>query len=68
MSIVCPLDTDCKSFGFPYKEKEEQLLVVQKAQQAVYEAEQRIRENELEIQQTIQNKRNEKRFQNDGIL
>lgn len=37
-------------------------MVVQKAQQAVYEAEQRIRENELEIQQTIQNKRNERDF------
>ena len=32
-------------------------MVVQKAQQAVYIAEQKIRENEAEIQQTIQNKR-----------
>lgn len=32
-------------------------MVVQKAQQAVYEAEQRIHENELEIQQTVQNRK-----------
>ncbi len=51
-----------KVLDFRIRKKEEQLLVVQKAQQAVYEAEQRIRENELEIQQTIQNKRNEKDF------
>ena len=37
-------------------------MVVQKAQQAVYLAEQKIRENEAEIQQTIKNKRNEKDF------
>lgn len=42
--------------------KEEQLMVVQKAQNAVREAEQRIQENELEIQQTNQNKRKEKDF------
>lgn len=51
-----------KVLDFRIRKKEEQLLVVQKAQQAVYEAEQRICENELEIQQTIQNKRNEKDF------
>ena len=32
-------------------------MVVQKAQQAVFEAEQRIRDNEAEIQQTINNKK-----------
>lgn len=46
-----------KILGFRIRKKEEQLIVVQKAQQAVYEAEQRIRDNEAEIQQTIQNKR-----------
>ncbi len=51
-----------KVLDFRIRKKEEQLMVVQKAQQAVYEAEQRIRENELEIQQTIQNKRNERDF------
>lgn len=51
-----------KILDFRVRKKEEQLLVVQKAQQAVYEAEQRIKENELEIQQTIQNKRKEKDF------
>ena len=39
------------------RKKEAQLLVVQQAQQAVYEAEERIRQNEAEIQQTIQNKK-----------
>ena len=39
------------------RKKEEQLLVVQKAQQEVYLAEQRIRENEAEIQQTIENRK-----------
>lgn len=39
------------------RKKEAQLLVVQKAQQAVFEAEERIRQNEEEIQQTIQNKK-----------
>ena len=39
------------------RKKEAQLLVVQKAQQAVFEAEERIRQNEAEIQQTIQNKK-----------
>lgn len=39
------------------RKKEAQLIAVQKAQQAVYEAEERIRQNEAEIQQTIQNKK-----------
>lgn len=46
-----------KILDFRIRKKEEQLLVVQKAQQAVYEAEQRIRENEAEIQQTIKDRR-----------
>ena len=37
--------------------KEQQLLVVQKAQQDVYLQEEKIRQNEAEIRQTIQNKR-----------
>ena len=51
-----------KILDFRIRKKEEQLLVVQKAQQEVYLAEQRIRENEAEIQQTILNKKNEKDF------
>ena len=39
------------------RKKEAQQAVVQKAQQAVYEAEERIRQNQAEIQQTIINKR-----------
>lgn len=39
------------------RKKEAQLIEVQKALQAVYEAEERIRQNEAEIQQTIQNKK-----------
>ena len=39
------------------RKKEEQLLVVQKAQQEVFLAEQKIRENEADIQQTIQNRK-----------
>ncbi len=39
------------------RKKEAQLAVVQKAQQAVYEAEERIRQNQEEIEQTIQNKK-----------
>ena len=39
------------------RKKELQLIEVQKAMQAVYEAEERIRQNEAEIQQTIQNKK-----------
>ena len=46
-----------KILDFRIRKKEEQLLVVQKAQQAVYMAEQKIRENEAEIQQTIENRR-----------
>ena len=46
-----------KILDFRIRKKEEQLLVVQKAQRAVYEAEQRIRENEEEIQLTIRTKR-----------
>lgn len=46
-----------KVLDFRIRKKEEQLLVVQKAQQAVFEAEQRIHENELEIQQTVQNRK-----------
>lgn len=38
------------------RKKEAQLAVVQKAQQAVFEVEERIRQNEAEIQQTIQNR------------
>ena len=39
------------------RKKEAQLLEVQKALQAVYEAEEKIKQNEAEIQQTIQNKK-----------
>lgn len=46
-----------KILDFRIRKKEEQLLVVQKAQQEVYLAEQRIRENEAEIQQTIINRK-----------
>ena len=46
-----------KILDFRIRKKEEQLLVVQKAQQAVYIAEQKIRENEEEIQLTIKNKK-----------
>ena len=46
-----------KILDFRIRKKEEQLMVVQKAQQAVYLAEQRIRENEAEIQQTIENRK-----------
>ena len=51
-----------KILDFRIRKKEEQLLVVQKAQQEVFLAEQRIRENQEEIQRTIQNKKNEKDF------
>ena len=47
-----------KILKFRIDKKEEQLRVVQKAQQEVYLAEQRIRENEAEIQQTIINRKN----------
>ena len=39
-----------KVLDFRIRKKEEQLLVVQKAQQAVYEAEDNIRKNDEEIQ------------------
>ena len=42
---------------FRIRKKEEQLLVVQKAQQAVFTAEENIRKNEEEIQSTKQNMR-----------
>ena len=51
-----------KILDFRIRKKEEQLLVVQKAQQEVFLAEQRIRENQEEIQQTIYNKKHEKDF------
>lgn len=51
-----------KILDFRTRKKEEQLLIVQKAQQAVYIQEQKIQENNAEIQQTIQNKRNERDF------
>lgn len=46
-----------KILDFRIRKKEEQLLVVQKAQQEVFLQEERIRQNEAEIQQTIINKR-----------
>ena len=46
-----------KVLEFRIYKKEEQLLVVQKAQQAVYKAEEDIRKNEEEIQATKQNMR-----------
>ncbi len=46
-----------KILDFRIRKKEEQLLVVQKAQQEVYIAEEKIRQNEAEIRQTIQNKK-----------
>ena len=46
-----------KILDFRIRKKEEQLLVVQKAQQEVYLAEQKIRENEAEIQQTVENRK-----------
>ena len=39
-----------KVLDFRIRKKEEQLMVVQKAQQAVYEAEENIRRNEEEIE------------------
>ena len=45
-----------KILDFRIRKKEEQMIVVQKAQQEVFLAEQRIRENEAEIQQTIENR------------
>lgn len=46
-----------KILNFRIRKKEEQLLVVQKAQQDVFIAEEKIRENEAEIQQTIENRK-----------
>jgi len=46
-----------KFLDFRIRKKEEQLVAVQKAQQAVYIAEENIRKNEEEIQQTIKNRR-----------
>ena len=46
-----------KFLDFRIRKKEEQLLVVLKAQQDVYVAEENIRKNEAEIQQTIVNRR-----------
>ena len=46
-----------KVLDFRIRKKEAQLLVVQKAQNAVFEAEERIRANEAEIQQTIINRK-----------
>lgn len=46
-----------KVLDFRIRKKEAQLLVVQKAQQEVFKAEERIRQNEAEIQQTIKDKR-----------
>ena len=46
-----------KVLEFRIRAKEQQLLVVQKAQQDVYLQEEKIRQNESEIRQTIQNKR-----------
>lgn len=51
-----------KILDFRIRKKEEQLLITQKAQQAVYVAEENIRKNNEEIQQTIQNKKLEKDF------
>lgn len=46
-----------KVLEFRIRAKEQQLLVVQKAQQDVYLQEEKIRQNEAEIRKTIQNKR-----------
>lgn len=46
-----------KILDFRIRKKEEQMIVVQKAQHEVFLAEQRIRENEAEIQQTIENRK-----------
>ena len=46
-----------KVLDFRIRKKEEQLLVVQKAQQNVYIQEEKIRQNEAEIQQTILNRK-----------
>lgn len=46
-----------KVLDFRIRKKEAQILVVQKAQMEVFQAEERIRQNEAEIQQTIENRR-----------
>ena len=46
-----------KVLDFRIRKKEEQLMVVQKAQQAVYEAEENIRKNNEEIRATQENMR-----------
>ncbi len=46
-----------KILDFRIRKKEEQLMAVLKAQQAVHEQEERIRQNEAEIQQTIESKK-----------
>ena len=46
-----------KVLDFRIRKKEAQLLEVQKAYQVVLQAEEKIRQNEAEIQQTIQNRR-----------
>ncbi len=46
-----------KVLDFRIRKKEAQLIVVQKAQHEVFLAEEKIRQNEAEIQQTIQNKK-----------
>lgn len=46
-----------KVLDFRIRKKEAQLIVVQKAQQQVYLAEEKIRQNQAEIQQTIKDKR-----------
>ncbi len=46
-----------KILDFRIRKKEEQLIVVQKAQQDVYIAEEKIRQNNAEIQQTIKDRK-----------
>ena len=46
-----------KVLDFRIRKKEAQLIVVQKAQQEVFIAEEKIRQNEAEIQQTIKDKK-----------
>ena len=46
-----------KFLDFRIRKKEEQLIVVQKAQQAVFEAEENIKKNNAEIQQTVENRK-----------
>lgn len=46
-----------KILDFRIRKKEEQLMVVQKAQQDVYIAEDKIRQNNAEIQQTIKDRK-----------